>query len=88
MAYADVMIQRTAQGNSSGPQAEAVSTQPLAPLSPQWAFVVQLRKSTPLTPEALTGRVEHIVTGQATLFASLDDLLSFMQQVLSQTINR
>jgi hypothetical protein len=82
------MIQQRAPGNSRDPQVETVSTQPRAPLSPQWAFVVQLRQGTPLTPEALTGRVEHIVTGQATLFASLDDLLSFMQQVLSQTTNR
>jgi hypothetical protein len=88
MAYAAAMIQQRAPGNSSSPQVETVSTQPRTSLSPQWAFVVQLRQGTPLTPEALTGRVEHIVTGQATLFASLDDLLSFMQQVLSQTINR
>jgi len=88
MVYAYAMIKQAAQGNSRDPQAETVSTQTSAPLSPRWAFVVQLRQSTPLTPEALTGRVEHIVTGQAMLFASLDELLSFVQQVLSPITNR
>ena len=54
-----------------------------APLSPHWAFVVQLREGTALTPEALHGRVEHIVSGQAALFASLEALLAFMVQVLA-----
>jgi hypothetical protein len=56
---------------------------PEAPLSPNWAFVVQLREGTALTPEALHGRVEHIVSGQATLFTSLEALRAFMAQVLS-----
>jgi hypothetical protein len=43
---------------------------PEAPLAPHWAFVVQLREGTALTPDALRGRVEHIVSGQATLFTS------------------
>ena len=30
------------------------------PLSPHWAFVVQLREGTALTPEGLHGRIEHI----------------------------
>jgi hypothetical protein len=55
-----------------------------APLSPHWAFVVQLREGTALTAETLHGRVEHIVSGQATLFTSLEDLLAFMAQVLTQ----
>jgi hypothetical protein len=54
------------------------------PLSPHWAFVVQLRQGTALTPEALHGRVEHIVSGQATLFTSLEELRAFMAQVLTQ----
>jgi hypothetical protein len=37
---------------------------PQAPLSPHWAFVVQLREGTALTPEARHDRVEHIVSGQ------------------------
>jgi len=54
-----------------------------APLSPHWAFVVQLREGTALTPEALHGRVEHIVSGQATLFASLEELMLFMAHALT-----
>jgi hypothetical protein len=53
-----------------------------APLSPHWAFVVQLREGTALTPEALHGRVEHVISGQAVLFQSLDDLLAFFRRVL------
>ena len=55
-----------------------------APLSPHWAFVVQLRAGTALTPEALHGRVEHIVSGQAARFTSLEELRAFMEQVLAQ----
>ena len=54
-----------------------------APLTPHWAFVVQLRQGTALTPEALHGRVEHIVSGQAILFTSLEELWAFMAQVLT-----
>jgi hypothetical protein len=54
-----------------------------APLSPQWAFVMQLREGTALTPEALHGRVEHIISGQAALFQNLDDLVAFFIRVLS-----
>jgi hypothetical protein len=32
----------------------------------------------------LEGRVEHVVSGQATHFASLEDLLAFMARVLHQ----
>jgi hypothetical protein len=56
---------------------------PDAPLSPHWAFVVQLREGTALTPEGLHGRVEHIMSGQAALFTSLEALGAFMAQVLA-----
>jgi hypothetical protein len=55
-----------------------------APLSPHWAFVVQVRQGTALTPEALHGRVEHIVSGQATRFTSLTELWAFLAQVLTR----
>jgi hypothetical protein len=54
-----------------------------APLSPHWAFVVQLREGTPLTPEGLQGRVEHITSGQVTDFGSLMALLAFIENVLT-----
>ena len=60
-----------------------MSPPPDAPLVPHWAFVVQLRQGTALTPEALHGRVEHIVSGQATQFTSLEELRAFMAQVLT-----
>ena len=56
-----------------------------APLLPHEAFVVQLRHGTSLTPERLQGRIEHIVSGQATLFTSLPELCAFMAQVLAQS---
>jgi hypothetical protein len=56
---------------------------PEAPLAPSWAFVVQLREGTALTPEALHGRVEHIMSGQATTFVSLAALGAFMAYVLT-----
>jgi hypothetical protein len=44
-----------------------------APLSPRWAFVVPLREVTALTAEALHGRVEPLVSGQAVqTLATLD----------------
>jgi hypothetical protein len=52
------------------------------PLSPYWAFVVQLREGTALTPDALRGRVEHIVSGKATLFVSVGELLVFIANTL------
>ena len=56
---------------------------PNAPLLPSWAFVVQLREGTALTPEGLHGRVEHIVSGQAALFTSLEELGAFMARALA-----
>ena len=56
---------------------------PVTPLSPHWAFVVQLREGTALTPQDVQGRVEHITSGQATDFCSLAALLTFMEAVLT-----
>lgn len=47
------------------------------PLPPDLAFVVQLQASDP--PQALAGRVEHISSGYAARFASLDELLDFFK---------
>ena len=58
-----------------------------APLSPRWAFVVQLREGTPFTPDAVCGRVEHVVSGQAALFRSLEEVRAFMERVLTQSEN-
>jgi hypothetical protein len=45
---------------------------------------VQFRVGTELEGGSITGKVEHVVSGQATHFASFDELLSFMARVLSQ----
>jgi hypothetical protein len=54
-------------------------------LSPQRAFVVQFHADTDLDGGRCTGRVEHVVSGQATHFQSLDDVLAFITRIL-QTI--
>jgi hypothetical protein len=46
------------------------------------AFVVQFQADTVVEQGHLAGRVEHVVSGQATDFTSLETLLAFMAQVL------
>jgi hypothetical protein len=54
-----------------------------SPLSPARAFVVQFRTETDVAGGCVTGRVEHVVSGQATHFASIEELLAFIWQVLA-----
>jgi hypothetical protein len=51
-------------------------------LTPTRAFVVQLRENGGAGPQALRGRVEHVVTGQAVIFTSLTELAAFMENVI------
>jgi hypothetical protein len=51
-------------------------------LSVSRAFVVQFDTHADVPRGQLTGRVEHVVSGQATPFRSLEALLVFMAQVL------
>jgi hypothetical protein len=53
-----------------------------ARLSVHWAFVVQFQSDTVVEWGHLAGRVEHVVSGQATDFQSLETLLAFMARVL------
>jgi hypothetical protein len=55
-----------------------------APLSPHWAFVVQLRVGTDVERGPFAGRVEHVVSRQTTHFHSLEELLAFMTRVLTK----
>ncbi len=48
------------------------------------AFVVQFRTEADVERGCFEGRVEHVVTGQASLFHSLNELLAFFAQVLSR----
>jgi len=52
-------------------------------LSPHRAFVVQFRAETDVAQGRVTGRVEHVMSGQATHFSSLEELLVFIAQVLT-----
>jgi hypothetical protein len=52
-------------------------------LSPYRAFVVQLRAEADLAHGRCTGRVEHVVSGQAAHFVSLEELLTFIDRVLT-----
>jgi hypothetical protein len=54
------------------------------PLSPQRAFVVQFHTDTEFGAGQVSGRVEHVVSGQATAFTSLEALLAFMDRVLRE----
>jgi hypothetical protein len=47
-----------------------------------WAFVVQFQSDTMVEQGHLAGRVEHVVSGQATTFQSLEMLLAFMARLL------
>ena len=57
---------------------------PPSPLSPHRAFVVQLRPETDVVAGYLIGRVEHIVSGQAATFDTLEALLAFIAHVLGE----
>lgn len=53
-----------------------------SPLLPRWAFVVQFHTQADPEHGRWVGRVEHVVSGQATRFASLEELVAFMARVL------
>lgn len=60
----------------------AQSSTEQAPLSIHRAFVVHVRNDADVTQRQLSGRVEHVVSGQGAHFASLDELLQFIAQRL------
>ena len=47
------------------------------------AFVVQVAVAEPGVPDSPLGRAEHVVSGQATHFASWAELVMFIEQVLA-----
>ena len=53
-------------------------------VSPHYAFVVQFYAETQVEAGRLVGRVEHVVSGQATHFHSLEALLVFLARLLKQ----
>ena len=60
-----------------------VAPEPERPLSPALAFVVQFRVQSNGTSERFTGRVEHMISGDAVRFRSPEQLLTFFNLVLS-----
>jgi len=46
------------------------------------AFVVQFRAETEFVQARCTGRVEHVVSGPATHFQSVEELLAFFTRIL------
>ena len=68
----------TAKEHQMKPQAEAN-----APLLPEWMFVVQFREGTAVAQDHVTGRVEHVVSGQATRFESVEELWAFIARMLT-----
>lgn len=65
------------------PQKSYDKLQTESPWSPYRAFVVQFRTETHITRGQISGRVEHVVSGQAIHFASLEELLAFCERVLA-----
>lgn len=53
-------------------------------LSPDGAFVVQFTTGTDLAAGPVSGRVEHVQSGRAAQFASLDELLRFVGTILAR----
>ena len=54
----------------------------LAWLPPERAFVVQFYADTGLVATHMTGRIEHVISGQVGHFHSLATLMSFITRVL------
>ena len=57
------------------------TSQPAYPT--QRAFVVQIHAEADMAQGEVRGRVEHIVTGQATHFETVEALVQFIVQVLT-----
>jgi len=63
-----------------------IATPMHAPLSADAAFVVHLTAMAAEAPGGVSGRIEHITSGNSTRFGSLDELLGFMRQVLATVV--
>ena len=53
-------------------------------LSVHCSFVVQFRTASDVRHGTCDGRVEHISSGQIADFSSVDDLLTFIERVLTK----
>ena len=60
--------------------------QPGAPELPSWkAFLVQLTRETDPKLETFSGRLEHLSTGKRVRFATHEDFLSALRQLIDGT---
>jgi hypothetical protein len=69
--------------NDKPPAGGTNMPQPEPSLPTNRAFVVQFRAQPGGTPPHCAGRVEHVVSGQATHFASWEQLMRFIERVLT-----
>jgi len=53
-------------------------------LPPERAFVVQFYADTTLDARHMSGRIEHVISGQVSHFHSLATLLDFITHVLAE----
>jgi hypothetical protein len=53
-------------------------------LPARWAFVIQLHAETQVEQGCFKGRVEHLLSHRATHFESLEELLAFVVQMMTQ----
>jgi hypothetical protein len=57
----------------------------IASLTIHRAFVVHFRTDADVVQGPISGRVEHVLSGQSSHFASLEGLLAFVAQIVSST---
>lgn len=67
----------TTEGTCMSPSPEHTRALPI-----RRAFVVQLHAETDVAHGRITGRVEHVLSGQAVRFQTLDELLAFFTRLL------
>ena len=68
----------------AGMKTDRTPTVRAVPLSAESAFVVHLTATAMDSPDIVEGRIEHISSGRCVRFASLAELIGFMQQTLLQ----
>lgn len=73
-------MRETSQNEQPSPVTAPVD----APLSPQWAFVVQFRAPAVGASAYGAGRVEHLVSGRTVHFQSLEELAAFFARALKE----
>lgn len=74
------------QIDNSGSAASKQSSEPLFPSGR--AFIVQFVREAAdegIAHETYRGRVEHVISGRSSRFATVDDLVTFMRQVLEDS---